>query len=60
MSLDPPEKPVIIGAANIKPVEVGTFHKFQCKSFGGNPLTTLQWYRNNKEASYLRSFDENY
>lgn len=46
---DPPSRPFIHGYTEGSHIPVGTVQKIACTSTGGNPLATINWYKNDKK-----------
>lgn len=48
---DPPGQPMITGYTPGTAIASGTVVKMSCISSGGNPLATLNWFKNDKKVS---------
>ncbi|XP_031640306.1 nephrin isoform X1 [Contarinia nasturtii] len=57
--LYPPSSPIISGYVEGSIIPAGSIQKLVCISSGGNPLATLQWYKNDKKInSALKTNDK--
>lgn len=50
---DPPSAPIISGYLEGSIIPAGSIQKLVCISSGGNPLATLNWYKNDKKVSFF-------
>uniref|UniRef100_A0A1B0D4S1 Ig-like domain-containing protein n=1 Tax=Phlebotomus papatasi TaxID=29031 RepID=A0A1B0D4S1_PHLPP len=57
--LYPPSPPIISGYVEGSIIPAGSVQKLLCVSSGGNPLATLNWYKNDKKInSVIRTTDK--
>lgn len=49
---DPPEKPEIQGYMEGETIRMGQTVTLVCESFGGNPLASIVWYKNNQRIDH--------
>ena len=49
---DPPERPEIHGYSEGETIRMGETVSLVCESFGGNPLASVVWYKNNQRIDH--------
>ena len=49
---DPPEKPEIQGYMEGETIRMGETVTLVCESYGGNPLASIVWYKNNQRIDH--------